>query len=92
MCPLVFNEGRALTEAPPTHRTPVGLLAGVDPLVFGEVGAAFEALVALLTQVGSLLIVCPLVTKVAGGVAGFPEVVTGIVLLPQVGSLMSTEI
>ena len=88
----MFNEGRALTEVLPAHRTPVGLLTSVDPLVFGEVGAAFEALVALLTQVGSLLIVCPLVTKVAGGVAGFPEVVTGIVLLPQVGSLMSTEI
>ena len=78
----MFNEGRALTEVLPAHRTPVGLLAGVDPLVFGEVGRAFEALVALLTRVGSLPLVCPLVSKTTGGAAVLPALLTRVVLLP----------
>ena len=88
----MFNKRRPLTEAPPAHRTPVGLLPGVDPLVFGEVGAAFEALVALLTRVGSLPLVCPLVTETTGGAAGLPALLAREVLLSHVGSLMPAEI
>ena len=59
----MFNEGRALTEAPPTHRTPVGPLPGVDAMVFKEVGTLFEALFTGVTCVRPFFMEPPLSLK-----------------------------
>lgn len=63
MCPLVLNEGGALTEAFPTLLALIGLLTGVDSLVFEEVRALSESLLAAITFIRFVFLELPLGLK-----------------------------
>lgn len=63
MCPLVLNEGSALTKAFPTVLALIGLLTCVDSLVFEEVRALSEALLTAITFVRFVFLELPLGLK-----------------------------
>lgn len=63
MCPLVFNQARALTEALPTFLTFIGFLSSVESVMLQEVRLLFETLLTVIIFIRSFSMELPLGLK-----------------------------